>query len=186
MRISGQTNLRLHFCVFVALTIGLMLAGTRSPRELRTSTQPLGGTGPWRNDSSTLVTDARTSRHQESYSKGRKGLLSALYGNIGKHRVFTMAGGITFYSIIALFPAMAALVAIYSLFANPETIRQTLDELGGILPGGALQVLGDELHRACVAEGQDTWVRVYNWFCRRVVERQFGDKGAARCSQSCL
>ena len=53
----------------------------------------------------------------------------------------------TYYSILAIFPAIAALVAVYGLFADPTTITRHLDQLGGFLPGGAIEVARDQLTR---------------------------------------
>ena len=143
--IPSEANQRLQFWLSVTVAITVMLAAFGGTR--RTSKQPRAAdTGPVLDYASPRLA-THTSGHSESRFKGWKDLLFTLYGNIGKHRIFTMAGGITFYSIIALFPAIAALVAIYSLFADPAAIRQNLDELGGILPGGAIQVIGGELHR---------------------------------------
>jgi membrane protein len=44
-------------------------------------------------------------------AKGWKDILLRVYGNIGKHRVLALAAGMTYYSILAIFPALAALVA---------------------------------------------------------------------------
>jgi hypothetical protein len=76
-----------------------------------------------------------------------KDVLFRVYDGIGKHRVVAMAGGVTFYSILALFPAIAALVSLYGLFADPATIAGHLDALAGVLPGGAAEVIGGELTR---------------------------------------
>jgi membrane protein len=70
-----------------------------------------------------------------------------VYENIGENRVVSFAAGVTFYCILALFPAMAALVSLYGLFADPATIASHLDSLAGVLPGGAVQIIGDELNR---------------------------------------
>jgi membrane protein len=66
-----------------------------------------------------------------------------------------MAAGITFYSILALFPAIAALVALYGLFADPATIASNLDQVADIVPGGAIEVVRDELNRVA-AQGRST------------------------------
>jgi membrane protein len=79
--------------------------------------------------------------------RGWKDILLRVYEKIGKDRVIALAAGVTFYSILALFPAIAALVSLYGLFADPGTIASHLDSLKGVLPGGAVQVIGDELHR---------------------------------------
>ena len=46
-----------------------------------------------------------------------------------------------------MFPAMAALVAIYGLFSDPNEIGKQLSSLQGLLPGGGMDVIGDELKR---------------------------------------
>jgi membrane protein len=76
-----------------------------------------------------------------------------VYRGISDHRVLVIAGGVTFYSLLAIFPAVAALVALYSLFADPGTIRSHLDSLSNVLPGGALAVIGDQITRVS-AQGQ--------------------------------
>lgn len=88
-------------------------------------------------------------RHAERPSDipppGWKDVIVRIYQNIGSDRVVALAAGVTFYLILALFPAIAALVALYGLFADPTTIAAHLDSLSGILPEGALNVLGDQL-----------------------------------------
>jgi membrane protein len=54
---------------------------------------------------------------------------------------------VTFYALLALFPAIAALVSIYGLFADPASIQQQLDAISGVLPGGAVDVIHDQLTR---------------------------------------
>jgi membrane protein len=86
---------------------------------------------------------------------GWKDIIWRVYQNIGSDRVIALAAGVTFYSILALFPAVAALVALYGLFADPGTIAAHLDSLSGIVPEGALNVLGDEIKRIA-AQGNST------------------------------
>jgi membrane protein len=45
-------------------------------------------------------------------AKGWKDILWRVYANIGDHRILALAAGMTYYSILAIFPALAALVAI--------------------------------------------------------------------------
>jgi len=81
-------------------------------------------------------------------------ILRLLYGAIGQHRVVSIAAGVTFFVLLAIFPAIAALVSVYGLFADPNTIRMHLDELSTLLPGGAIEIVGDQLNR--VASGGNT------------------------------
>jgi membrane protein len=62
-------------------------------------------------------------------ARGWKDILLRIWKNIGKDRVIVVAAGVTFYSILAVFPAIAALVALYGLFADPATITSHLDSI---------------------------------------------------------
>jgi membrane protein len=49
----------------------------------------------------------------------------------------------------------AALVSIYGLFADPGTIASHLDSISGVLPGGGVDVVRDQLTRL-TAQGNGT------------------------------
>ena len=66
-----------------------------------------------------------------------------------------LAAGMTYYSILAIFPAIAALVAMYGLFSDPSTIARHLDRLGGFLPDGAIDIAREQLTRVA-AKGSQT------------------------------
>src|SRR5262245_54296222 len=78
---------------------------------------------------------------------GWKDILFRIWKNIGKDRVIVVAAGVTFYSILAVFPSIAALVALYGLFADPATITSHLDSIAGLVPGGAIEVMRDQITR---------------------------------------
>jgi membrane protein len=78
-------------------------------------------------------------------------ILRLLYSAIGQHRVVSIAAGVAFFVLLAIFPAIAALVSVYGIFADPAAIRTNLNELSSLLPDGAIQIIGDELGR--VASG---------------------------------
>ena len=80
-------------------------------------------------------------------ARGWKDILLRVYRNISDHRVFALAAGMTYYSLLAIFPALAALVAIYGLFSDPAVIASHLDKVSGFVPGGALDVARDQLTR---------------------------------------
>lgn len=77
-----------------------------------------------------------------------------LYSAIGQHRVVSIAAGVTFFILLAMFPAIAALVSVYGIFSDPTTIRTHLDDVSSFLPDGAIEVIGDQLSR--VASGGKT------------------------------
>jgi membrane protein len=80
-----------------------------------------------------------------------KQILCGTYESLSEDRVLAVAAGVTFYGLLALFPAVAALVSLYGLFADPEAIRTYLDQLSSVLPGGAVEVIGDQIKRVASA-----------------------------------
>jgi membrane protein len=76
---------------------------------------------------------------------GWKDILLRVYRGISDDRILANAAAVTFYALLALFPAMAALVSIYGLFADPGSITQHLDAVSGVLPGGGVDVIRDQL-----------------------------------------
>src|SRR6202008_5019460 len=88
-------------------------------------------------------------------AKGWKDILLRGYSNIGDHRIMALAAGMTYYSLLAIFPALAALVALYGIFADPSTIARHLDQLGGVVPGGAIGIAREQLSRVA-SKGSQT------------------------------
>jgi len=78
-----------------------------------------------------------------------------IYRNFSDHRLLALAAGITYYNLLAIFPALAALVAIYGLFSNPATISAHLDQISGVVPQGGLDIARDQLTRVA-SKGSQT------------------------------
>ena len=60
-------------------------------------------------------------------------------------RLMTEAAGVTFYTLLALFPAIATLVSLFGLFADPTTVNDQLQQLNGVVPGGGLDLITQEV-----------------------------------------
>ena len=79
-----------------------------------------------------------------------KGWIDILWrtgGGFFGDRVSFVAGGVTFFTLLALFPALAAFVTIYGLFADPTDAWGRLDFIYRLLPGNVSTFLGTELTR---------------------------------------
>jgi membrane protein len=63
------------------------------------------------------------------------------------NRLLAVAAGVVFYGLLALFPAITALVSSYALFAKGSTINEHLSSLGSFLPGGAMDIVKDQVDR---------------------------------------
>ena len=64
---------------------------------------------------------------------------------VNKDNVSLIASGLALYALLAVFPALAAAVSIYGLFASPGDIAHQLDAFSSVLPGDATKILQDEL-----------------------------------------
>ncbi|MGH1573602.1 YihY/virulence factor BrkB family protein [Methylobacterium sp. P31] len=89
----------------------------------------------------------RASGPTEIPAKGWKDIALRTYHDIGENRLSLIAAGVTFFTLLAIFPAVAALVSCYGLVADASTINDQLASLQGILPQGAIEIIGDQVKR---------------------------------------
>lgn len=64
---------------------------------------------------------------------------------VSDDRVTLIAAGVTFYLLLALFPALAALVALYGLVTDPMIIADHLREMAGLLPPGVFEIFAEQI-----------------------------------------
>ena len=89
--------------------------------------------------------------------RGWKDILARTYQEIQNNRLLALAAGVVFYSLVALFPAIAAGVSSYALFANAATIGKHLSIAADMVPAGSLDMLGEEITRiAAKSDGKLT------------------------------
>lgn len=77
--------------------------------------------------------------------RGWKDVLWRAWKQSGEDNIGILAGGVTYGVLVALFPALAALVAVFGLVADPAIIQQQVNSLNGVLPGAAQKLIGSEL-----------------------------------------
>jgi membrane protein len=80
-------------------------------------------------------------------AKGWKDILWRSYEEMNKDRILAVAAGVTYFGLLALFPAITAFVSLYGLFADAATINDHLAALSGFLPGGATEIIADQVKR---------------------------------------
>jgi len=90
--------------------------------------------------------------------RGWKDVFVRTYREIQDDRLLALAAGVAFYSLVSLFPAIAAGVSSYALFANVGTISKHLSIASDIVPAGSLDLLGEEISRiAAKSDGKLTF-----------------------------
>lgn len=78
---------------------------------------------------------------------GWKDISWRTYQRIDDDRLLATAGGVVFFGLLAIFPAVTALVSSYGLFADPATISDNLQKLAMMLPEGTFQIVQDQVAR---------------------------------------
>lgn len=80
-------------------------------------------------------------------------ILKRTASQASEDRLMMEAAAVTFYTLLALFPALASLVSIYALVADPATIQGHLSALGGIVPGGGMEIIEEQVQRVASTAG---------------------------------
>jgi membrane protein len=78
---------------------------------------------------------------------GWKDIFWRVYGSFNDNRLLAVAGGVVFFSLLAIFPAIAAFVSLYGLIADASTIDSHLSLAAGVLPAGAVDILHEQITR---------------------------------------
>lgn len=76
-----------------------------------------------------------------------------VYGEVSKDRVTSVSAGVTFFGLLALFPALTALVSIYGLMFDAGSVVGHIEMLRGVLPEGALGIIRDQVVSIVEASG---------------------------------
>lgn len=87
-----------------------------------------------------------------------KDILVRVFHAFGDNNVGVVAAGVSFFMLLALFPAIGAFVAIYGLFLDPQTVVQQLGQLQGVIPRDVLDTVTRQMQQ--VAAGADTKLTV--------------------------
>ncbi|MGH6955130.1 MAG: YihY/virulence factor BrkB family protein, partial [Caulobacteraceae bacterium] len=78
---------------------------------------------------------------------GWKDIAWRTYREMGRDRLSALAGGVTFYLLLATFPALAAFVSLYGLFSDVDSVERQLMHLSTILPRDAVNLIGAQMLR---------------------------------------
>src|SRR5688572_21602313 len=74
-----------------------------------------------------------------------KTVLKRTYREIKEDNLSLVAAGVAFYAFLSIFPALAAVLSIYGIVADPATVQKHIQALGEILPAEAQELIGTQL-----------------------------------------
>jgi membrane protein len=75
------------------------------------------------------------------------------YREMQSDRLLSIAGGVSFFVLLAIFPAITALVSAYGLFFSPSTIINNLSLLNEIMPDNVLNIVHEQASRIASNNG---------------------------------
>ncbi|MDO9414346.1 MAG: YihY/virulence factor BrkB family protein [Pseudolabrys sp.] len=74
-------------------------------------------------------------------------VLYRTYVEVNDDRLLSLAAGVVFFGLLAIFPAVTALVSSYALFAKASTINNHLHAFAGLMPVSAYSVIDEQVTR---------------------------------------
>jgi membrane protein len=78
---------------------------------------------------------------------GWKDIFLRTYHEFNDDRVMTIAAGVVFYVLLAIFPGIVVFVSIYAIFLDPASVRELLAAADGAMPDEAFGLLQTEVMR---------------------------------------
>jgi membrane protein len=86
--------------------------------------------------------------------RGWKDILWRGYKEMQADRLLSIAGGVAFFVLIAIFPAITALVSGYGLVFNTATITGNLPLFDGVVPANVLGIVTEQANRIAASSGR--------------------------------
>jgi membrane protein len=84
---------------------------------------------------------------------GLKDVFWRVFAAVTEDRVTLIAAGVTYYLLLALFPAASVLVSVYGFLADPATIVERIGTLSTIMPADALNIFLDQVRALAQERG---------------------------------
>ena len=84
--------------------------------------------------------------------RGWRDIAWRTWREIAEDRLSVVAGSVTYYSLLAIFPALGAFVSLYGLIADVGVVQDQLAQLSRILPSQAVVLLGEQMMRLATRE----------------------------------
>ena len=108
--------------------------------------------GPGRGRRSPSETVSQGRPRPPSVSRGFRAAALRVFKAFNQDRIPAASAAVTYYMLLAIFPALSAFVSLYGLIADVEGARRRINALGAVLPREAIAVLGDQLGRLAAAD----------------------------------
>lgn len=105
-------------------------------------------------DNSKTTSDARARAPSDHGWSVWKTVLWRVKERLGEENVSLVAAGVAFYALLALFPGIAALVAIGGIVSEPVAIGDQIEPLVALLPEAAREIILGQVNEVAAAGGE--------------------------------
>lgn len=90
----------------------------------------------------------RAARHPHAIPiMGWRDILWRTFLEVNRDKLPSTAGGVTFYMLLAIFPAIGAFVSLYGLVSDVTAVQKQLVGLAGVFPASVIQIVGEQMLR---------------------------------------
>jgi membrane protein len=86
--------------------------------------------------------------------RGWFAILKRVKAEVKEDNVTLLAAGVAFYGMLAIFPAIIAVVTVYGMVADPAQVQSQVNEFAKGLPAGADQLITEQLNNVVNAGQQ--------------------------------
>jgi membrane protein len=90
---------------------------------------------------------------QQIPPRGWRDILWRTWRSFNKDNIASVAGGVTFFALLSLFPGLAAFVALYGLFADFHDAVKHIEALAMVVPHDAVVFIGAQMIRTSETRG---------------------------------
>lgn len=103
------------------------------------------------------MTDAQRPLPRNAPRIGLFRLARAVWYALDERNLGLIAAGVAFYSMFAIFPGMAATIAIWGSFSDPSVVQGYMAAVHGVIPDEAYRLLSDQLNSLVSSGSGTTW-----------------------------
>ncbi len=107
---------------------------------------------------------------------GWRDILLRTKREIGADNLSLIAAGVAFYTLLAIFPALASTVSLYGLFADPGEIENHYQSLAVLMPADARPLLLDQIRALTVSSDTALGATVIGGFLLALLSAMKGTK----------
>ena len=78
-------------------------------------------------------------------ARGWLDIIRRVYQRLDEEHISILSAGVAFYAMLAVFPALAAVVSMYALIADPSDVQAHFERVSAFMPGDVSQIFNDQL-----------------------------------------